>query len=603
MVKFDIPKWSTFENVLGFGFICGVAVVQLTLEAHEDATWRLLYMLFSPAMLLARYAPSSMVRHIGAVSAILLLVVGSIASPLGIEAIEEGFILIPLLYLLLYPGTIWAFVVALFLLVPYILGAEGELFAEVLEDSSELLLITLFASIMTYFQQRSHRLMLNYRQESRTDYLTHMENRLAYSDILKSLDRVEEADRTRHALLLIDVDNFKGVNDLLGHDYGDLLLKFFSQRLERIEGGRKFRIGGDEFAILLKETDELKAEDYADRILQSMDASYQLHGRSMDVGVSIGVARFGKKTTRTEQLVRDCDLALYQAKKTGKNKYVVFEQAMLEKRKVEDRLTRDIGQAIEQNQFFLVFQPKVEMSSKRIVGVEALVRWQHPEFGLISPADFIPIAESTRKIVPLGRWVLRQACFEAATWEARGYSLSLSVNVSTVQLEHDDMVANLQSVLKDSGLSAELLELEITETAMMENVDNIIPVLKEIRCLGVGLAVDDFGVAYSSLNQLTRLPLSVLKIDKSFVDNCHITPQDKVMVRVIIQMARSLGMNIVAEGVEQEQQSQVLLSEGCNVAQGFLYYHPLGGDEITMVVSSQEKGGQAKIVSSRRSVS
>lgn len=567
-------------------FYClGVAIVQLTLEEHSDQFWRIIYMSFAPLMLVARFFPKGMVTHASSLCMLIILVAGGILSPLDLEVIEESFIFIPLLYLIVYPGKPWAFICALFLLIPYVYGSGDEHFENIVEDSLELVIITAFASVMTYYQQRSYRLMLGYRTESRTDYLTQMKNRLAYSLALKTLESRPLQERSKYALLLIDLDDFKRINDLHGHSYGDLLLKQFARRLDRIDLPDVYRIGGDEFAVLLCESESLRVEKAIEAIYGATAEAYQLGSCAVEVALSIGVARFTNDIKDSDELERNADLALFQAKQRGKNNYRIFEPEILRARELQDRLARDMGPAISGGQFFVVFQPKVQMQSGSIVGAEALVRWEHPELGMISPAEFIPVAEMTRQIVPLGRFVLEQACIQAAAWQNNGRPVRLSVNVSGVQFKNDDMVQAVDSALQISGLSADLLDIEITETTIMDDSDFIFPLLDKLRAKGVGLAIDDFGVAYSSLNQLKLLPVTVLKIDKSFVDNCHTDKQDLMIIRSIIQLANNLDLTLVAEGVEEKAQADLLVKEGCDVAQGFFYYRPLALHDFEEVLS------------------
>ncbi|MFV0422483.1 putative bifunctional diguanylate cyclase/phosphodiesterase [Oleidesulfovibrio sp.] len=558
------------------GFYClGVVIVQLTLEAHSEQLWRMLYMSFAPLMLVARFCPWQRLAVTASVLAIGVLITGGILSPLELEVIEESFIIIPLLYLALYPGRPWAFICSLLLLIPYLYGSGEELFENVLEDCLELIIITAFASVMTYYQQRSYRLMLGYRDESRTDYLTQLKNRLAYSISLRTLEKRSVQERCLYALLLIDLDDFKRINDLHGHSYGDLLLKQFARRICKLDFLNTYRIGGDEFAILLRESENMNAEKAAEAIYAVSREPYDLGNRSLEVGLSIGVARYTGEIQGSEELERNADLALFQAKQAGKNKVSFFEPTILKARELQDKLARDMGAALAAGEFFVVYQPKVDMRTGCIVGAEALLRWEHPELGMISPAEFIPVAEMTRQIVPLGRWVLEQACLQAATWQQRGATINLSVNVSGMQFKNDNMVQVVDDALTMSGLPAAQLDVEITETTLMDDSAFIIPLLEQLRERGVGLAVDDFGVAYSSLNQLKTLPVTVLKIDKSFVDHCHTDTQDLMIIRSIIQLASNLNLSLVAEGVEAKAQAELLLQEGCLVAQGFFYYRPL----------------------------
>lgn len=592
----SFERWSkcfSVQIVLNFLFCAGVGLVYLTLNAHTDPFWRTVYFFYVPAMLLARFTTIPAVRNFSSLIAISVVVLGGIVSPMPIEVIEEGFILIPLLFLMLYPGTFVAMLCVSALLLPYWFGLGNETLADFVEDCLELIVINLFASIMVYYQQRFYQQMLGYREDSRTDYLTQLENRLSYTTTLKEVARLPEEERRCYALLLIDIDDFKRINDMLGHSYGDLLLREFSRRLELIEEGRPFRIGGDEFAVLLEECNsESSAKKLAEHIQIEASKSYNLLDRVVNISVSMGIARFSRAVSTYEHLVRDADLALYHAKGQGKNSFVFFEQAMFDARKHMDRIACDLGQAVNEKQFCLVFQPKVDMCDGRIVGAEALIRWKHPELGFIRPDQFVPVAESTRQIIPIGQWVFEATCRQISRWKSQGIELPISINVSAVQLEHDNILEIIKRMIAKYEISPEFIEIEITETSIMDNVEGIIPVLEEIRAAGINISVDDFGVAYSSLNQLVRLPVNVLKIDKSFVDYCHSGKRDRMLIRAIIQLARNLDMSLVAEGVESADQADVLLLEGCQVAQGYLFYKPLEQDDFTKILCEGKSGGK-----------
>ncbi|WP_197046992.1 bifunctional diguanylate cyclase/phosphodiesterase [Paucibacter sp. KBW04] len=558
-------------------FCVGLGLVTHTLWHHPSAWMRGLYLLYPAAMLLALWGRRLLWRRAGALLASALLVGGALLSPLGIEVIEESFILCPLLLILLFPGSLWPIPFSVCLLLPYYLGLEAGDLEGFIEDAVELLLITSFAASMALFQQRTQRQAEAYRKDSLTDYLTALENRPAFSAALRELDAGPAVERARYALLMLDMDDFKRVNDVLGHLYGDKLLRQFADRLRGLSGVRSFRLGGDEFAVLLLAQEDARAESeqLARRVLAKTQRAYEFEGRAFQVSVSVGIALADGLGSPSEDLSRYADLALYAAKSAGKNSYAFFTHELLRARTERDFMEQELRQAIARDQLHLLYQPKVELAGGRIVGVEALLRWQHPSLGLVSPARFIPLAEESRAIVEIGRWVLNEACAEAVRWQAQGYALDLSVNVSAVQLAHDDVVAAVGQALQLSGLAAERLELEITETSMMSELGEVLPILHELRGRGVKIALDDFGVAFSSLNQLSRLPLDTLKIDKAFVDQCVLTHRDHMIVRTVLQLGRNLALRVVAEGIESSAQAQLLHDEGCAQAQGFLFAPPL----------------------------
>ena len=385
------------------------------------------------------------------------------------------------------------------------------------------------------------------------------------------------------------MDDFKRINDLYGHRYGDLLLRHFAQRLEKqFDRQHCYRLGGDEFAILLPATGKSSLRDVAEQaaqlLLQMHKEPYQLLNRNLSVSISVGIALpdTGKDH---EQQSRQADLALYHAKEQGKNTYAFYEQALSEARAQRDFMEQELSLALERGELFLHYQPKVTLDDGAIIGTEALLRWNHPTLGLIPPAKFIPLAEESLQIVPIGRWILQEACKQGALWHQQGLKLSMAINVSSVQLVHDDLHETVAQALADSQLPANLLELEITETSMIENIHKVLPLLHALRQRGIHLAIDDFGVAYSSLNQLSQLPINVLKIDKSFIDRCVASQQDLMILRSIIQLAANLQLRVVAEGVETDEQRRILQAEGCHYAQGYLFYKPQDASTLQKTLS------------------
>ena len=574
-----VSSFLSLKIVIDTLYCIGIFLVTLTLLQHSSIIWKTLYLSFPLFMLCARFIPYPVVKHVCVALAILLLLAGGVVNPMGTEMIEEGFVLIPLLVLILYPGKAWAILTALLLIVPYIAGAdEGHVFNlfNLFEDTAELIIICCLASIMSYFQQRSHMLMLNYQDESRTDYLTQIPNRAAYTEILRHVEKLDKTEKPKWFLILLDLNDFKQVNDLYGHSYGDILLRQFANRLERLATHHFYRIGGDEFALIVKEEDESGVvKDIVDKILKLGKEPYLLGSHLINVHVGIGVSQYTEDIETYDQFVRNADLALHQAKLNKQNTCCFFEEKLLVERDLNDRLAKDLSLALTENQLFLQYQPKVDSRTGDIMGMEALIRWNHPQLGLISPAQFIPVAESTRQIVKIGRWLLRQACMHAAALQEKGFNIPVSVNVSAIQLEYDNMITAVKEALLEAGLKPELLEIELTETCIMSDLDSMLPILEQIRDKNISIAVDDFGVAYSSLSHLARLPINILKIDKCFIDQCHLDHRDRMMVKTIIQLAENLQMKIVAEGVEVLEQQEVLVEDGCPVVQGYFYFKPM----------------------------
>ena len=432
-------------------------------------------------------------------------------------------------------------------------------------------------------------LALNFRDVSERKALEEQLRQLAFHDPLTLLanrslfrNRVQHAlaltqrSHQRLAVMFLDLDNFKNVNDSLGHDAGDRLLQAAAQRLVKSTrpSDTVARLGGDEFAILLEGINEsTDVECIAAAITRSFDEPLQLDGSDTHIAASIGIA-FSQADDDTEQLLRNADIAMYSAKAAGKARFVVFQPRMQEQLRERLRLEEDINRALERNEFFVEYQPVIDLTRRELLGVEALVRWNHPEQGLVMPGAFITAAEESGQIVELGRWVLIEACRSVKAWRdsiVAGDGLRVAVNISGRHLQHADLVADVRSALEISGLEPENLVIELTESTIMHNTEVNLERFRELKSLGVRLAIDDFGMGYSSLSYLHRFPIDILKIDRSFVG--RLTEQDDgpELARAVVMLGETLGLETVAEGVEHEDQVAKLLELGCVAAQGFLF--------------------------------
>jgi len=426
--------------------------------------------------------------------------------------------------------------------------------------------------------------------------------RLAFFDPLTQLcnrrlfqDRLEQAQvasaRSGHwaAVCFIDLDNFKDLNDTLGHDTGDQLLRQVGERLKAVvrEQDTVARLGGDEFVVLVEQlgTEPDAAALYANhvgqKILQELNAPYELSGGWHHNTPSIGVTLFRHHEERTEDILKRADLAMYQSKSAGRNTVRFFDPNMQAVVLARSALERDLRQALAGQQLMLYYQSVVNAQG-HVSGYEALLRWKHPERGMVSPADFVPVAEQTGLILPMGQWVLHTACTQLALWAkvpARAH-LTLAVNLSARQLRQNDFVAEVEAVLRDTGAPPERLKLELTESLLLHDIEETILKMQQLAGLGIRFALDDFGTGYSSLSYLKRLPLSQLKIDQSFVRDLLTDPNDAAIARTILQLAQSLDLDVVAEGVETEGQRQFLELMGCKAFQGYLFGRPapLEGD-------------------------
>ena len=411
---------------------------------------------------------------------------------------------------------------------------------------------------------------------ARHDALTNLLNRVAFYEQMETvLSRLRRSETM--AVLSLDLDHFKSVNDTLGHPIGDLLLQTAAERMRSCVRGEDIvaRLGGDEFAIV-QVPSELPSSisSLATRLIEVMGAPYDLDGHQVVVGVSVGITIAPGEGTEPDVLMKNADLALYRAKADGGGIYRFFEIGMDARMKARRILELDLRKAIVNGEFELFYQPIIDVGTGAITSCEALVRWNHPERGMIAPMDFIPITEETGLIVPLGEWVLRQACAEAARWPKH---VTVAVNVSPAQFKSRNLVPTVISALATSGLSAGRLELEITEMVLMQENEGAIAILHQLRDLGIRIAMDDFGTGYSSLGYLRSFPFDRIKIDQSFIRDLPGKEDSLAIVRAVVGLSSSLGIKTTAEGVETKEQLASLTSEGCNEFQGFLFSQPRSG--------------------------
>jgi diguanylate cyclase (GGDEF)-like protein/PAS domain S-box-containing protein len=426
------------------------------------------------------------------------------------------------------------------------------------------------------------------------DSLTNLPNRALFTDLLsRSLGRAQRRAEYRFAVLFIDLDRFKVVNDSLGHSVGDELLRAMTRRVERCvrPGDTVARLGGDEFAILVDDIgNSSDATRVADRIQHDLAQAFSLSGHEVFTSASIGIALSASGYDQADDLLRDADIAMYRAKALGKARYEVFDTAMHARAKALLELETDLRRAIERNEFRLQYQPVVSLETGLITGFEGLVRWQHPQRGLIGPAAFIPIAEETGLIMPIGRWVLGEACRQMRQWQERFPALedlTISINLSGKQFAQARLVEEVDQALKESGLAPERLRLEITESVVMENAVSAMAMIDQLRALNVKIDIDDFGTGYSSLSYLQRFEVDNLKIDRSFVSNIGTgRGENAEIVRTIVTLARHLGMDAVAEGVETSDQLRMLQELGCHRVQGYLFAEPVDVPEAERLLEA-----------------
>jgi len=429
------------------------------------------------------------------------------------------------------------------------------------------------------------------------DALTGLPNRALFIDRLQAaLARLQGAMARGHhkgmfAVVFLDVDRFKLVNDSLGHSVGDRLLVALSTALTTAvrPGDTVARLGGDEFTILLEDMeDREEAIAVAERIQSVLREPLTIAGHEVFATVSMGIALSAPSYRRAEDLLRDADTAMYHAKALGKSRHQVFDSSMHARARKLLQLEHDLRRAVDRREFRVHYQPIVRVEDGRIAGFEALVRWQHPERGMVGPSEFIHLAEETGLVVPLGRAVLEEACRQAAAWHlTSGGDLTVSVNLSVKQFSQPDLVEQVDGALRQSGLPSRLLKLEITESMVMENTDGAIVLLRRLKALGVHIAIDDFGTGYSSLSYLLRLPADTLKIDRSFVSGSGDAGRNVSIVRTVVSLAGSLGLDVVAEGVETEEQRALLADLGCPLAQGYLFSPAVDSEAAQALVTGK----------------
>jgi diguanylate cyclase len=412
------------------------------------------------------------------------------------------------------------------------------------------------------------------------DALSGLPNRTFFGERLADL--IEEVRRTGHtaAVLSIDLDRFKEVNDTLGHLIGDALIRTVGQRLARLLRGTDLvaRLGGDEFAIITPDVGELgDLQTLADRIITALRAPYAVMGHTITIGASIGITSITREAGEVADIMRRADVALYRAKNEGRNRACIYDEEMDADLRERKEMERDLKDAIEYNDLMIAYQPLVGPSGESVVGVEALCRWHHPTRGEIPPVKFIPVAEHSELIIPLGEWVLRQACLEAKAWP----TLTLAVNVSPLQFRRPDFVKMVARILTETGFPAERLELELTESTLVGNVEEAGTAMRELKALGVQFALDDFGTGYSSLLYLRTFPFDKLKIDRSFVRNIESAADSAAIVHAVVSLGRGLGMKVTAEGVETGEQHLFLRAAGVHSLQGFRFGRPGAALDIT----------------------
>jgi diguanylate cyclase (GGDEF)-like protein/PAS domain S-box-containing protein len=422
------------------------------------------------------------------------------------------------------------------------------------------------------------------------DPLTGLPNRSMFLEHLSREIAAYHRSGSEFALLFIDLDKFKNINDTLGHAAGDKLLQEAAGRIRsRLrELDTVARLGGDEFTVILVDTkNEQTIAQVATSLIEILREPFYIAGSEVYIGASIGIALCSRDGDSIEELTKFADMAMYHAKNSGRDRFSFFTERLNNEVQKNIRLERELRDALARNEFLLYYQPKVSLATHRITGVEALIRWNHPERGLILPSEFIPVAEENGLILPIGEWVIQTAIEKLSEWDKTKFrKFSMSVNLSSRQFCEKDFVQKILGLTRSGGASTTKLVFEITESMLMEDPARSVLIMKEMKKNGISLAVDDFGTGYSSLSYLRQFPLDTLKIDQSFVRDILVDPDDAVIVKTIILMAKSLGLEVVAEGVETREQQDFLASRKCQEGQGFLFAKPLSEDEINRALAA-----------------
>jgi len=432
------------------------------------------------------------------------------------------------------------------------------------------------------------------------DALTGLPNRVLLNDRITSELAHARRQQTNAALLFLDLDRFKIINDSLGHAVGDQLLRVISRRLNNCvrDEDTVARLGGDEFMILLPRiSGSADAGRIAKKIIECLVDPISCNGHELHITTSIGISIYPYDGADAETLIKHADISMYRAKELGRNKAVYYTAEMNAGSRKQLAMETNLRKALERNQLKLFYQPKIDISRNTIIGVEALLRWEHPTMGFISPLDFIPVAEDTGLIVPIGEWVLHTAFRQLQQWHNAGFTgLTVAVNLSSAQLSRPGFEDVVAQALDESGLDAGMTELEITENVAMENIDSAIIILEKLKCMGINIAMDDFGTGYSSLSYLRRLPIDTVKIDKSFVREIPDSADDVTIAQAIIAMAQSLKLSLIVEGVENVRQLNFFRQQGVHIVQGYLFSKPIAAPELLKMLESQTLPGTVNLV-------
>lgn len=592
-------RFSTpYRSAVSAFFLIAVTLFCLSLIRYASH-YSMVFLITVPitlclGLLICFFTTHPVIKYLAAVTVLLIMGIATGIHPIQQSSWQIEYYLFPICFVVLFPGSWWPIASACILLSST-LTLEHWLHSQAMfEHSLTLLSITILANFTVYYRKRLTLQMMKYRQDSLTDFLTGARNRKAFQQDLDSIQDQPEYV-AMYALVVIDLDNFKRINDSLGYNAGDQLLIEIYRHLDDLceqqdanNPTRVYRLSGDEFALILYNATAIEhaTQHLIDRIHAIFDDHYQVDNNQYFVKASLGIALLKHADNNVQTWYHNADVAMYYAKESEKHKTQWFDDHLKQQTQRQHKIEKELSYALMNNQLALYYQPKVSLSDNTVAHAEALIRWQHPTLGTIFPDEFITIAEKSHQIVPIGRWVIRTACRQASEWRRQGVPIRIAVNVSTIQFLYDDICQIVQNALDEFQLPAQYLELEITETTMMTDFERVIDTCKAVRNLGITISIDDFGTVYSSLNYIKQLPIDVIKIDKSFIDDSITNETDHMIVRTIIQLGRNLNKVIIAEGVDSDAQRDMLASEQCDFYQGYLYAKPLPPDAFMARIQS-----------------